>query len=61
MAGGRLYLSNDIGTMLVLQPGREYKELSRNELDEGSGACPIFVDKELYVRGGDSLYRIEAK
>ena len=58
LADGKLYLSNDTGTTLVLEPGKEYKELSRNLLDEGAGGSPAFAGKQLFVRGGEELYCI---
>ena len=58
LAGGKLFLSNDTGTMLVLEPGRVYKEVSKNLLDEGSGAGPVFAGTRLYLRGGEELYCI---
>ncbi|HUU42613.1 MAG TPA: PQQ-binding-like beta-propeller repeat protein, partial [Planctomycetota bacterium] len=59
LAGGKLYLANDSGHMLVVEPGREYKELSKNYIEEGSGASPVFDAKQLFLRGGEELYCIE--
>lgn len=56
VAGGRLFLSSDAGVVLVLQPGREYKELRRNELELGSVATPAFSGKRIFLRGGEFLY-----
>ena len=61
LAGKYLYLSNDAGDTLVLEPGREYKELKHNDLGEGSGGTPVFVGKRMYVRGGANLYCIESR
>ena len=58
VAGGKLFLSNDRGETLVLQPGKEYKELSKNEAEEGSGASAAFDGKFIYQRGGEMLYCI---
>jgi len=58
LAGGRLYLGNDEGEMLVLEPGRAYKELARNRLPEGSAASPVFAGGHLFLRGGEFLYCI---
>ena len=41
LAGEHLLLGNDAGDMLVLKPGREYRQVSESYLDEGSGACPV--------------------
>ena len=61
LAGGHLYLGNDQGDMLVLDPGRVYKELQHNRLPEGSAASPVFADADLYLRAGDSLYSLLTK
>ncbi len=55
LAGGRLYVSNDEGETLVLEPGPVYKELRHNRLPAGSGASPAFAGSQLFLRGGDSL------
>ena len=61
LAGNRLYVLNDLGEALVLEPGREYKELKRCRLGEGHGAAPIFDGKRLYLRSGQNLYCIAEK
>lgn len=61
LAGKWLYVSNDAGDTLVLEPGREYKVLKHNDLGEGSGGTPVFVGKRVYARGGANLYCIGEK
>ncbi len=56
LAGGFLFLGNDKGDMVVLEPGRAYKELRRNELPNGSGASPVFHGPHALLRGGEYLY-----
>ena len=56
LAGGRLYLGNDEGETLVLEPGTVYKELRRNKLPAGSGASPAYAAANLYLRAGEFLY-----
>jgi len=58
LAGGRVFLGNDLGETLVLEPGREYKELRRNRLPEGSGSSPVFAGPNLFRRDGELLYCI---
>ncbi len=58
LAGRRLLVGNDVGQMLVLVPGGEYRETARNRLDQGSGASPLPAGKRLFLRGGDKLYAI---
>ena len=60
MAGKYVYLSSDSGTTLVLEPGKAYKEIARNELEQFSGA-PVFAGKRMYVRGRNHLYCIGAE
>ena len=55
LAGGLLYVSIDNGTTVVLEPGREYKEIARNKL-EGFRTTPVFIGKRMYVRGLKNLY-----
>jgi outer membrane protein assembly factor BamB len=56
LAGSLLYLGNDKGDMLVLEPSREFKTVGRNELPEGSGASPVFDGPNVFLRGGETLY-----
>ena len=58
LAGKYLFLGNDKGTMLVLEPGKEYKQVRKNELADGSGASPVFSGSQLYLRDGEFLYGI---
>ena len=55
LAGGLLYVSIDNGTTIVLEPGREYKEIARNKL-EPFRSTPVFIGKRMYVRGLKNLY-----
>jgi outer membrane protein assembly factor BamB len=57
MAGDRLYVSGDSGNTVVLQPGREYKELARNSL-EPFRSNPVFVGGRIYVRTLKGLFCI---
>jgi outer membrane protein assembly factor BamB len=56
LAGRYLLLCNDTGDSLVISPGRQYRKLSRNVLDKGSGASPVADGQLLLVRGGLKLY-----
>jgi outer membrane protein assembly factor BamB len=56
-AGNRIYISTDLGTTVVLEPGREYKELARNKLEPFRSSL-VFVDKRVYVRSGKTLFCI---
>jgi len=58
LAAGRLFVSNDEGETLVLEPGPVYKELRHNRLLQGSGASPAFNGSHLFLRSGDSVFCI---
>lgn len=57
LAGGLLFVSSDEGITLVLEPGREYKELAKNKL-EPFRSTPVFLGKRMYLRGRELLYCI---
>jgi len=56
-AGKYVFVSSDDGTTLVLSPGREYKELTKNKL-ETFRASLVFKGSKMYVRGYKSLWCI---
>jgi len=57
LAGRYLFVSTDNGTTIVLKPGREYKEVSKNRLEKFR-SCPVFLGKRMYIRGYRHLYCI---
>jgi outer membrane protein assembly factor BamB len=57
LAGDRIYVSSDNGATVVLQAGREYKELARNKLEPFRSSL-VFEGKRLYVRTAKNLYCI---
>lgn len=59
VAGGRIYLSNEQGETLVLEPGREYKELAHNYLGQQVAGSLTFAGKRIYVRTKDGVCCIE--
>ena len=70
LAGRHIYLWDDQGTCVVIEPGRTFKLLARNRIDRihfmyGQAArneCmisnPVFSGKRIYVRGENHLYCI---
>ncbi|HUT35408.1 MAG TPA: PQQ-binding-like beta-propeller repeat protein [Planctomycetota bacterium] len=58
LAGKHLFVFNDIGTCLILAPGREPKAVGRNSLPAGAPGTPVFAGKHVFARGGQSLYCI---
>ncbi len=57
LAGNRLFASSDNGTTIVLEPGREYKELARNSLETFRSSL-VFEGKRMYVRTTKGLWCI---
>lgn len=57
LAGPYLYVSGRDGTTLVLERGREYKEVARNQL-EYFISTPVFHGNRMYVRTSERLYCI---
>ncbi len=58
-ADGRLYFCNQEGDTIVAAPGRSYRHLAKNRLDDGCMASPAAVGRSLYLRTKTHLYRIE--
>ncbi len=61
LAGKHLLLGNDIGQTLILEPGKEYKEVARGIIGKGSAACPTPDGNLLFLRGTLRLYCVGAK
>jgi outer membrane protein assembly factor BamB len=57
LAGKYLFVSSDNGHTLVLEPGREYKEIAHNVL-EPFRSTPVFEGKRMYVRTLQHLWCI---
>lgn len=55
-ADGRIHVTNDNGNTTVFQPGREYKELAYNELNEPTQASIAVSGRKLFIRTGRNLY-----
>ena len=58
---GRIYLFDQDGETRVIAPGRKYKELAHNRLNEGLMASPVALGNALYLRSKTHLYRIEER
>jgi outer membrane protein assembly factor BamB len=57
LAGKYLYVSSRDGTTLVLETGREYREVARNQL-EYFISTPVFHNDRMFVRTNRFLYCI---
>jgi hypothetical protein len=60
LAGGHLFVTAESGTTVVLEPGRTYRELARNELPSPLRSSPVFAGDRLYLRAGSSMFCIGA-
>ena len=60
-ASGRLYFFNDSGSTFVGEPGRTWKKLAENKLDDGCMASPAVAGDSLFIRTKTHLYRIDTK
>jgi len=73
LAGKYIYLTGNNNTVLVIEPGRVFKQVAKNRIErpylewgwsnrqERTVACPIFDGKRLYLRAESGLYAIEEK
>lgn len=57
-ADGRIYVQNETGTGVVLQPGKEFKKLAENPLGERTLASYAVDDGTLYIRSAQHLFKI---
>jgi outer membrane protein assembly factor BamB len=61
LAGDRLYVGNEDGTMTVLRAGREKKVLAQIEMDAPLYSRPALVGDALYLATANRLYLIATK
>jgi outer membrane protein assembly factor BamB len=58
---GKVYVASEGGEILVLEAGRAYRLLARNEMGESCMATPAIAGGTLYVRTRGHLYAIAEK
>ncbi len=56
LVGDRLFVLSTKGVMAVVEAGREFKELARNELPDQFLASPGFANGRIYLRGAANLW-----
>lgn len=56
ISGNRLYVNCVNGLTIVVEVGRTFKELARNELADKVVASPAYAPGRIYLRGLNSLY-----
>ena len=57
-AGGNIYSTARSGVVTVLKPGKEFKIVEQNDLQEPMTASPAVADGRIYLRTFDALYAI---
>lgn len=57
IAGDLLFVSSNRGSTLLVEPGRKFKSLGQNELEEFSSS-PTFHGKRVYIRAEENLFCI---
>lgn len=58
---GKIYFQDERGGTIVIQPGTEYTELARNQLDGRTLATPVPVQGALLIRTDKQLLKINGK
>lgn len=59
-ADGKIWLFDEEGKAKVIEPGRSFRLLAENRLDEGCLASPAVSGRALFVRTRTHLYRLES-
>ncbi|MCC6509871.1 MAG: PQQ-like beta-propeller repeat protein [Pirellulaceae bacterium] len=57
-AGGKVYLTDRSGTIVVIEDSDTFKVVATNSLDEGVDSTPAIVDNARFVRGAAHLFCI---
>jgi outer membrane protein assembly factor BamB len=60
LAGKNLFVGNDAGETIVLEPGDQGLAIGAGSLPGGSGGTPTFSGRRTFVRGGELLYCLAA-
>ncbi len=59
-ADGKIYVQDEVGLGVVLQPGKQFKVLGKNSLGERTLASYAVGDGALFIRSEKNLYRIQS-
>ena len=60
LAGKRLFIANDAGRTVVLEPGDQGTAVGSGSLPGGSGGTPTFSGRRMFIRGRKLLYCLAA-
>ena len=55
-ADGRIYVANELGTVVVFRAADTLDVLARNDLQESITATPAIADNKLYIRTAGHLW-----
>lgn len=58
LADGRVYMSNEEGTTVVLKAGPEFEVLAENDLGEYTLSSPAISDGQIFLRTEKAVYCI---
>ncbi len=58
LAGKYLYISNDQGETVVVQPGKEFRQIALSKLDDRIAGNLVFSGRRLFIRTRQSVYCI---
>ena len=58
LADGRIYLQNEEGLGVVLQPGKEFRKLAENAMGERTLASYAVDTGALFIRTEQNLYKV---
>jgi outer membrane protein assembly factor BamB len=56
IAAGRVYLFAKDGKAFVVEAGRQFRELSRGELNDSIAASPAFAQNRIFIRGETNVF-----
>jgi outer membrane protein assembly factor BamB len=60
-AAGRIHLLDENGATTIIEPGKTYTQLAKNEITGRTFASPVPIEGALLLRTDTQLYRIEAE
>jgi outer membrane protein assembly factor BamB len=60
LAGNRLYLFSEKGAAIMVEAGRQFKELFRTEMNDAFHASPAFAQDRIFLRGVTNIYCLDA-
>jgi hypothetical protein len=61
IAGNRLFVLSTKGEAVLVEAGREFKELGRAKFEDTFHASPAFANSRVYLRGATNLWCLSAE